>query len=265
MKPRSSLQITRAVIFALLLREMRTRFGQRRMGAFWMLAEPIIQLIFMVLLMGIIRGRGPTQGIPFPMFLLTGIAPFIMFRGIATLIMEGLAANRGLFAYKQLTPMDTFVARTIMQCSISSISYLFVLAAFAWWGYEVSISRPLEWIGLLLVGVALSFGLGMILTVIADAFPEIRTFTRFFFLLLYFSSGAIFPVTSFPSYILPYLTWNPYLHLIELIRQAVFPFYTTLDLVSFPYVAICTAVLLCVGLGLFRVRKSKLLAIKGIV
>ena len=129
MTPRSPFQITRAVIFALLLREMRTRFGQRRMGAFWMLAEPIIQLIVMTVLMGAIRGRGPVQGIPFPVFLLTGIAPFVMYRGIATLIMEGLSANRGLFAYKQLTPMDTFVARTIMQCCLASISYMFVMAA----------------------------------------------------------------------------------------------------------------------------------------
>lgn len=265
MKPRTPFQITRAVIFALLLREMRTRFGQRRMGAFWMLAEPIIQLIVMVVVMGIIRGRGPTQGIPFPMFLLTGIAPFIMFRGVAMLIMEGLAANRGLFAYKQLTPMDTFVARTIMQCCIASISYLFILAAFAWYGYDVTIHRPLEWLGLLLVGVVLSFGMGMVFAVIADAIPEVRTFIRFFFMVLYFSSGAIFPVSSFPGYVLPYLAWNPYLHLTELIREAVFPFYSVLDLVSFPYVLICTAVLLSTGLGLFRIRKSKMLAIKGII
>jgi len=264
MTPRTPFQINRAVVFALLLREMRSRFGQRRMGAFWMLAEPIIQLIFMVILMGIFRGRGPTQGIPFPMFLLTGIAPFIMFRGVAMLIMEGLAANRGLFAYKQLTPMDTFVARTIMQVSISSISYLFVLAAFGWYGYDISVSRPLEWIGLLIVGIVMSFGLGMVFAVLADAIPESRTLVRFFFLALYFTSGAIFPVTSFPSYILPYLSWNPYLHLIELIRESVFPFYKTLSVVSFSYVAITTAVLLCVGLGLFRVRKAKMLAIKGI-
>lgn len=265
MTPRSPFQITRSVIFALLLREMRTRFGQRRMGAFWMLAEPIIQLIFTVLLMGLIRGRGPTQGIPFPVFVLTGVAPFVMYRGIAMLIMEGLAANRGLFAYKQLTPMDTFVARTIMQCCIAAISYIAVLAAFAWYGYDVSVSRPLEWIGLLLVGVAFSFGLGMVLAVIADAFPEIRTFIRFFFLVLYFSSGAIFPVTGFPTYILPYISWNPFLHLTELLRHAVFPFYRMLDLVSFPYVAYSTAVFLCVGLGLFRIRKSRMLAIKGII
>ncbi|CAM4233064.1 ABC transporter permease [Bordetella muralis] len=265
MTPRTSFQITRAVIFALVLREMRTRFGQRRMGAFWMLAEPIIQLIVMVVVMGIIRGRGPTQGIPFPVFLLTGVAPFVMFRGIAMLIMEGLSANRGLFAYKQVTPMDTFVARTIMQCCIASISYMFVLAAFAWYGYDVSIHRPLEWLGLLLIGIALSFGMGMVLAVIADAIPEIRTFVRFFFMVLYFSSGAIFPVSRFPSYILPYLAWNPFLHMTELIRQAVFPFYQALELVSLPYVLICMALLLCVGLGLFRIRRSRMLAIKGIV
>lgn len=265
MTPRSPLQITKSVIFALLLREMRTRFGQRRMGAFWMLAEPIIQLIVMVVVMGLIRGRGPTQGIPFPVFLLTGIAPFVMYRGIAMLIMEGLAANRGLFAYKQLTPMDTFVARTIMQCSLASISYMFVMAVFAWYGFDMSIHRPLEWLGLLIMGVALAFGMGMVLAVVADAIPEVRTFVRFFFLVLYLSSGAMVPVTRYPAYVLPYLEWNPFLHLTELIRQAVFPFYQVLSVTSFSYVATCTGIFLSAGLGLFRVRRSKMLAIKGIV
>jgi len=265
MTPRSPFQITKSVIFALLLREMRTRFGQRRMGAFWMLAEPIIQLMVMTIVMGAIRGRGPVQGIPFPVFLLTGIAPFVMYRGIAMLIMEGLSANRGLFAYKQVTPMDTFIARTIMQCSLASISYVFVMAVFAWYGFDMSIHRPLEWLGTLALGVALAFGMGMVLAVVVDALPEVRTFIRFFFLVLYFSSGALIPVTNFPSYVLPYLAWNPFLHMTELIREDVFPFYRVLDLTSFSYVAICTALLLCGGLGLFRVRRKKMLAIKGII
>ena len=229
-----------------------------------MLAEPIIQLIFTVIIMGIVRGRGPTQGIPFPVFVLTGVAPFVMYRGIAMLMMEGLAANRGLFAYKQVMPMDTFIARTIMQCCLASISYLFVLAAFAWYGYDVSVARPLEWVGLIFLGIALAFGLGMVLAVIADSFPEVRTFTRFFFLLLYFTSGAIFPVSHFPSYLLPYLIWNPFLHLTELIRQEVFPFYRMLNEISFEYVVIVVAVLLFAGLGLFRIRRERMLAIKGI-
>ncbi|GAB3110396.1 hypothetical protein GCM10027288_24450 [Bordetella tumbae] len=244
---------------------MRTRFGQRQLGAFWMLAEPIIQLIAMTVVMGVIRGRGPVQGIPFQVFLLTGIAPFVMFRGVAMLMMEGLSANRGLFAYKQVMPMDTFVARTIMQCSLASISYLFVMAIFAWYGFDMSIHQPLEWLGLLLMGVALAFGMGLVLAVIVDALPAARTFTRFFFLVLYLSSGAMLPVTRFPEYALQYLAWNPFLHLTELLRQAVFPFYQVIDLTSFPYLAACTGVFLTVGLGLFRIRRLKMLAIKGIV
>jgi capsular polysaccharide transport system permease protein len=265
MTPRSPFQITRAVIFALLLREVRARFGQRRMGAFWMLAEPVIQLLVMTVVIGIIRGRSDVQGIAFPVFLLSGIAPFVMFRGVAMLIMEGLSANRGLFAYKQVTPMDTFVARTILQCSLACISYLIVAAAFTWYGYDMTIAYPLEWLSLLAVGVGLSFGLGMLLAVLVDVLPELRTFVRFAFVVLYFSSGAIFPVSRFPSYVLPYVQWNPYLHLIELIREAAFPFYRVLDITSLSYALLCTGVFLCIGLGLFKVRKHRMLAIKGVV
>ena len=152
-----------------------------------------------------------------------------------------------------------------MQCSLAIISYLIVMAIFAWWGFDMTIHRPLEWLGLLMMGILLSFGMGMVLAVVVDVLPEIKTFVRFFFMVLYFSSGAIFPISRFPSYVLPYLQWNPFLHAIELIRGAVFPFYRMLDLVSFEYFAGCAGLMLFIGVGLFKIRSRRMLAIKGIV
>lgn len=41
LEKRSSLAITKAVLFALILREMRSRFGMKRFGVFWVFLNPL--------------------------------------------------------------------------------------------------------------------------------------------------------------------------------------------------------------------------------
>jgi len=61
---------------------------------------------------------------------------------------------------------------------------------------------------------------------------------------------------------MPLLLWNPFLHLVELLRGAVFPYYQIVYGVSFEYVLTVTGVLLFCGLGLYRARRLKLKAIR---
>lgn len=98
LKPRSSFQIQKSVIFALVLREARARFGERRMGAVWTLIEPICHLLIFTVLFTLIRGR-TVSGVEYPVFVLVGMAPFLLYRNTALRLMDSLRENRSLFAY----------------------------------------------------------------------------------------------------------------------------------------------------------------------
>ena len=130
LKPRSPLQIKKSVIFALVLREARSRFGDRRMGAIWTLIEPICHLLILSLLFGLLRGR-TVAGIDFPVFVLVGLAPFLLFRNTALRLMNSPKENRSLFAYKQIKPLDTFIARVLVEFSISATVYVILVFGFA--------------------------------------------------------------------------------------------------------------------------------------
>ena len=54
---RSPWQIQRSVVFALLLREVKGRFGGRLIGGFWVLFEPLVHLGLMTFFMTTIAGR----------------------------------------------------------------------------------------------------------------------------------------------------------------------------------------------------------------
>lgn len=262
MKPRSPLQIKKSVIFALVQREARSRFGDRRMGASWTLIEPICHLLILSVLFGLIRGR-TMAGIDFPVFVLVGLAPFLLFRNIAMRLMNSPKENRALFAYKQIKPLDTYIARVLVEFSISASTYAILVFGFAWYGFDMSIKSPIAWMLTILLGVLFSFGLGIMFSLIAHAIPSSTLFIRMMFFPLYFISGVLIPVSYLPHAMLPLLLLNPFLHLLELIRAQIFPHYVLIDGVSPYYVIAFTLVLLFVSLGTYRVRRLHLISTKN--
>lgn len=256
---RSSWQITQAVIFALVLREMQTRFGSRRMGAFWVLFEPIAHITVMMLVFSVIRARA-LPGMDFPVWLLAGMVPFFLMRNIALKLMDSVEANRALFAYPNIKIFDTYIARVLVECAISACVYLILLFVLGFWfGYDVGIAYPLRWFASLAVGILFALGLGILLSIIVQVMPNAKSFIRLLFMPLYLISGVVFPLWMIPNKYLPWVLWNPFAHIIDNIRSSIFVMYPEIPGVSFSYPISLSIIFLFIALGLYRIRKEALL------
>ncbi|MDX9664226.1 ABC transporter permease [Pseudomonas sp. P5_152] len=262
LKPRTSFQIQKSVIFALILREARARFGDRRMGAVWTLIEPICHLLVFTLLFSLIRGR-TFSGVEYPVFVLVGMAPFLLYRNTSLRLMDSLRENRSLFAYKQIKPLDTYIARVLVETCISATVYAILVLAFAWYGFDMSVHSPLQWVTTLALGLLFAFGLGMLLALITHALPSLKVVIRMAFFPLYFISGVLVPASYLPQGMMPLLLLNPFLHIVELIRAEVLPHYTPVDGISEQYVITFTVILLFIALGSYRARRLHLISTKN--
>lgn len=256
---RSPWQVQRAVWFALFLRELKTRFGGRWLGVFWVLLEPLAHIFILLLLFGFIQHR-VVPGVDFAMFLLVALVPFFMFKSLALRGMEAVESNRGLFGYRQVKPIDPLVSRALLEVSLYSAVYLIMLGMMGWAGFSVVPVRPLELMGISAVLLVLGFGLGLVFAVATNELPNARSFIRISFMPLYLMSGIIFPISALPPQVLPWLLWNPILHAVEISRGCFFPQYHVLDEVSGAYVAAWAIGVLVLGLSLYRVRRHRLLA-----
>ncbi len=255
--PRSAWQIQKSVVFALFLRELKTRFGAYRFGYVWLLLEPLAHVLALSLIFGLFRDRA-LFGIDFPVFIVTGVVPFLMFKNIALRVMDGVDANRGLFAYRQIKPMDTFVARALLDAFLGVTVFALILAGMAWVGLDVPLRDPFGVVFLFAAFVLAGLGLGMVLCVVTWYLPEAKTLIRIAFLPLYLLSGIIFPVAALPAEFLPYLLWNPLLHAVELLRGAFFGAYHVLPDISLLFVWLTTLALLYLGLAWYRTKRFAL-------
>lgn len=258
-RSRTAWEIQRAVLFALLLREMKQRVGGQWIGAIWTVFEPLAHTMVMVTILGFLRGR-LMPGIEYPVFLVTGLIPYFYFQHLTMRLMDGIESNRGVYAYRQVKPIDALLSRAIVETLMNLAVYALTLGILAWLGFHVLPALPLELIGVhMLIGL---FGVstGLLAAVVAHDRPRLRSFIRISFYPLYFVTGVIFPVHLLPQEYLDWLLWNPMLHLIELSRHSFMPQYRPLDGVNLLYPLGCTLLVLTIGLAQYRIKRLRLIA-----
>ncbi|MBA1445487.1 MAG: ABC transporter permease [Chromatiales bacterium] len=214
--PRSPFEIQKAVVFALFVRELKTRFGKYRLGYVWALLEPMAHVIVLSAIWSAM-GRTEFAGIPVPMFLVTGIVPFLFFRKTAGQCMSAIESNRGLFNYRQVRPVDPVLARIILEAFIYFTSYLLLLFIAGWFfGYEIGIHDLLGLIVINALLLLITFGVGLTLSVYGTLYPEImKLVPMLIFRPLFFMSGILFPLSIIPIEYHHWLLWNPLLHVVE--------------------------------------------------
>jgi len=257
---RSAVQVQRAVLLALVIRELRARVQGRWLSLLWMLFEPLAHVLMILALFGF-RRHATSPNIEFPVFLLTGLLPFFIFRNLARRLPAAITGNRGLYAYRQVKPIDAVAARAIVEIGLYSGVYVCALALLGWLGYNFLPHAPLELMVVSATLLVLGLGLGLVFAVLGHNRPRVNAVIGLAFLPLYLLSGVIFPLHTLPPDVRSWLLWNPVLHLIELSRADFIATYQALPGVNMGYPAGCALVILALGLGLYRLYRHRLIAV----
>ncbi len=258
-RKRTAWEVQRAVLFALILREMKQRVGGQWVGAVWTIFEPLAHTMVMVTLFAYVRGR-VMPGIEYPVFLVTGLVPYFFFQHLTMRLMDGITANRGIFAYRQVKPLDALLSRAVVEALMNLIVYLLTLGILAWLGFHVVPVLPLELIGVHLLIGYLGLSMGIVAAVVSHGRPRVRSFIRVSFMPLYFMTGVIFPIHKLPPQYLDWFLWNPMLHLVELSRRSFIMEYQTVAGVNLLYPLGFTLLVSALGLALYRVNRLRLIA-----
>lgn len=258
---RSAFEIQKAVVFALFVRELKTRYGKYRLGYVWALVEPMMHVS---ILAGIwtLMGRTEFSGVPVPLFLATGFVPFFFFRSVATQSMNAIDANRGLFNYRQVRPIDPVLARIALEALLYTAVYVALLFVGGWFlGYDVAIHDPLQLLltnGILFL---MSCGVALLMAVYGTLYPEVlKVLPATVFRALYFTSGLMFPLAIVPAEYHEWLLWNPVLHLIELNHASYFYAFEAPPGVNLVYPALFGLSALALGLLSYRSNWVRMVA-----
>jgi capsular polysaccharide transport system permease protein len=252
---RTSLQIMLDTVFALMMRELKTRFGAKKLGYFWAIVEPASQASIMALLFSLI-GRSSLTGVPVALFMISGIMPFKFFSKLLPQLAGSVQANKALFTYRQVSILDPLITRLIIEVTTYIVVFCIILSVMAWIGFDVEMQDFLAFLMINILLISLGLGMGILLCVASAYWEDTAKVVSMMMLPMFMISGIFFTATMIPQKYHYLLDWNPIFHVIELIRQAMFVSYTS-PIGDWQYVAFCALVSNAAGLMLYQVSRQR--------
>src|SRR5262245_11329100 len=221
---RHSLRTQLRVLGALILRDVRARFGRSQLGYLWAIAEPLSYVIFMAaVLTGM--GRHPPVGNDNALFFASGILPFTVFASLSRSVSAALEANQALLTYPIVKPVDTLVARGILELATSVVVMIIMFAGIVIL-HGVNGPAHLDIIALAVLGLALlGFGVGMTNAAIEQVFPTWREIYSVISRPLMLICAVFFTLESLPPSVRELVTYIPVTHGVELFRTGYYSGY----------------------------------------
>lgn len=247
----------RTVIFALLLRELQSKFNDK-FGLSWAFMEPILFIIALSFLRGRFTG-GDVHTIPIFIFMMVGLMGLQSFTQILAGVATSIKKNRPLYAFRQVQPISAAVTSGFLEASIKLVVGALLGLVLYLMDMTFPIYDPILFLFLILLLIIFSFSVGLIFA-IANAFvPEIDKIRSLLTRPLMFISCVFFSLQDVPEEFWPYLTWNPLVHFNELARASFFDSYGRKG-VSLTFFVSVTTVLLFLSLSMYHITWKKVLS-----
>jgi capsular polysaccharide transport system permease protein len=257
MRRESAIAVQGRVLFALIMREMTTRYGRNIGGYIWALLEPAATIALLAVIFQFIS-RHPALGGNFPIFFATGYMAFHIYLDISRAVSNAVTANKTLLTFPRVTIIDTVLARFILQLLTTIFVGTTILGGLLMVFDEPIILR-FEAITLS-IALAAAFGLAMgLFNCITFAWS--KTWQTVFGLLnrpTFIISGIFFIYEDLPRFAQDIVWWNPLIHVTALMRKGFYPTYEA-SFVSPVYVILCATVLFMLGVMLMRTMRRTLL------
>lgn len=216
-----SFAIQRRVIWALMMREVITRFGRENVGVLWLIGEPMIFTLGVATLWSA-AGMNHGSAIPIVAFAITGYSSVLMWRNAVSRCNSGIQSNLNLLYHRNVRVIDVFITRIALEMVGASASFVLLVLIFTGIEWIEMPHDPLlvvaGWLMLAWFGTALALviGAGTAYSELVDRLWHPAAY------LLFPLSGAAFMVDWLPAAAQQAVLLLPMVHGVELLREGYF-------------------------------------------
>ena len=216
-----SLTVQRRTLYALMMREVITRFGRDNLGALWLIAEPMIFTLGVATLWSA-AGLQHGSSIPIAAFAVTGYSSVLLWRNCAGRTIGAIDANLPLLFHRNVKVIDVFLTRIVLEVAGATGSFAILAMFFTSIGWMEAPIDMLQvifgWFMLAWFGTALALlvGAGTAYSHIVEKLWGPTTY------LLFPLSGAAFMVDWLPPTFQKIVLLLPMVHGVEILREGYF-------------------------------------------
>jgi capsular polysaccharide transport system permease protein len=212
------------VLFAVMLRNIRTRFFGHGLGYLIAIAWPLSHILILLAIWSF-AGRAPPFGESTVLFLATGTVPFMAFSYISRFMQISVIFTRPLLAFPEVKVLDVLFASGVLEV-LSSCCVILILLVLAWL-FDISVMPRdiVEAFYAFGAAILLGFGFGLTNGVITMGVPMWMTGNALLTILLWMTSGVVFVPDFLPEPARSMVAYNPVLQVVEWMRSAYYEGY----------------------------------------
>lgn len=244
-----------AGFFALFAREVK------RFQKIWLdtVVSPLMSLILYLAVFGVVVGQQSYQGISYTAFVYAGLLAMTMINASFSNPSFALiiSKNLGTIIDLQLAPLSPIRIGLAYALAATVRGLLTVIAALlltGWFVDGIGLAHPLVLIaGLFLTGGSLGL-LGVAFGVWAKNFEALTFATTFIMQPLIFLSGVFYPISNLPAQWGSAAAFNPFHHLVNLLRYGLTGAYD--GSVQTSFIAACALFAVALGLSHYLVSRK---------
>lgn len=244
------------VLVALMLRDVRTRFGSAPaflLAVIWPLSH-----ILLLVWLNLVAERAVPYGDSAAIWFATGVVPFMVFSYMSRIIGLGTVINRPLLIFPALRITDIVFSRAIIEILVSALVIISLFAILALFDVSFLPNKIDEAFYALGSAILVGLGYGICGAMIAMIFHQWVTIYALITILLWMTSGVFFVPSSLPEELRFWLYFHPIVHCIEWMRTAYYDGYQSLVLDK-RYVLAVGFWTIFIGLFIERFMRGRLL------
>jgi capsular polysaccharide transport system permease protein len=203
------------VVLALIFKEYKNKLGRSHLGVVWVILSPLAK-ISLIATVWYLAGRTKIDGVNTLLFISMGYVPYLCVRRCMTQIPSAIRTNQQLLDYPQVKPIDTLIAKFILEfCLIGAAVCLLLL--ILWWFFDLAppMPQPLEFAYVVFLALTMGFGMAMIFGVYGTLYEGLQRASDLLSRPLVFISCVLHPAHILPNSALEILKWNPVLQFVE--------------------------------------------------
>jgi len=239
----------RELLYFFTWRDLKVRYKQTAIGALWAIFQPFITMVvFSVFFGGLLKI--PSDGVPYPIFVYTGLLFWQFFSSALSETSDVLIANKAIITKvyfpRLILPLSS-VATKLIDFAIASV---ILIGMMIYYGYLPHISGLFIIPLLLLITFMASVGLGLFLASINVKYRDVRYALPFFIQILMFVTPVIYPASIAGKYSW-LLAFNPMMGVIQSARAALLGT-TVLNWTLIGISLVATFILLLIGIYTFK-------------
>lgn len=214
------------VVGAVIMRDLQTRFGTGYLGFLLGLIIPLGHLTIAMVVTTLL-GRPAALGSDTPVFLMTGVLPFIVWLYGHRQIMLTMIQNRPLLYFPGVDIFDLFAARIILEIISGTLVVVIVLITLSILGHDLAVGNWPAFLAGLIYAWALGVATGLLFGMLVNILPLAFLFGNILGPLLWAISGIFFLPDALPDKVRDALSYNPLCQIIDGVRVAYFSEYSS--------------------------------------